>query len=119
VGGLVLGVSTSAYQAAFLNTPPHGGLILAGSLLIAFGCALGAFTHSRMWKIALLLIASFAAVAGTWGMHVAWATVPTDLTPILKFEYGLPLAQVLGLTSIAVLPVAILANLIDLDLKET
>jgi hypothetical protein len=117
-GGLALGASTSIYQAAILNTPPHGGLVLAGSLLIALGFALGGFTRSRLWKIAISLLTSFAAVAGTWGLHVALAALPTDLTPLLRFEYGLSWTQVLGLTSIVVLPMAILANLINLDVPE-
>jgi hypothetical protein len=114
-GGLVLDAAVSSYNATILNTPARGGLIALGSLLIALGFALGGLTRSRLWKIALALIASFAAIAGTWALHVARAISATDLTPILKFEYGLPLVQVLGLTSIATLPMAILANLIDLD----
>jgi hypothetical protein len=118
VGGLTLSIAFSAYHTGILNTPPAGGLILAGSLLMASGFAAAEFGRGPLLRIVVALAGSFAAIAGTWGLHAALAAVPTDLTPLLRFEYGLPLGQVLGLAALAALPLAGLAALVDLDPGE-
>jgi serine/threonine protein kinase len=116
IGGIVLTTAIDIYHILILNTPPHGIMIPAGCLLTAIGFSLGALKQSRLWKIGVSLIASFAALAGSWWIHVRGGTA--SLTPMIPFDYSMPIAQVLGLIFAAVVSMAILGNLVNLTLAE-
>lgn len=115
LGGAVMTAAVHAYHALILGTPPAGFLVPAGCLLAAAGFALASLGRSRPWKMGVSLAACATALAGSWWLHAARAVAPTDLTPILKFEYTSPIGEVLGMVLIAMLPVAILGSLIDLS----
>ena len=114
----MLSTAVALYHGLILNTPASGLLIPASCLLIAMGFSFGALRRNLVRKIIVSLLASFIAIAGGWWIHTALASGPTNLTPILIFEYGTPLLQVLGMTFIATSPLAVLGNLIDLSLEQ-
>lgn len=118
VGGMVITLGVLVFHILWVKTPPRGFLIPAGSMLIAIAFVVGGFTRSYILKAILSSAAVFAAIAGTWWLHVNYAGSNLELTPIFKFDEAWSLTQV-SLTALGVaLPIGILGNLINLDIEE-
>lgn len=117
-GSVMLNITLLIFHMLFVKTPPRGSLITLGCVLIALCFAIGGLMRSRLIKIFLSSAAIFAAIVGTWLLHVNLATSARELTPIFRYEYTWPLTQVL-LTALAVaFPIGILGNLVNLSIKD-
>lgn len=111
VGGTTLTIGLLLYDILFLNTPPGGVLFATGCFLISAGFAFGQWTHPIAVKMFIAALAVFTALAGTWFGHVALAASPIGISPIFYYEYGWPIAQILGTMLAASLPMAIFGSL--------
>jgi serine/threonine protein kinase len=117
-GTLGMNIALLIFHVVFLNTPPEGMLITLGCILMALSYALGGLIRRRWIKMLISTLAVFSAIAGTWWAHKALAASATDLTPLFRYDYNWPAAQVLFTALLVALPAGILGNLVDLDLKQ-
>lgn len=118
VGGLGMNIALLVFHLLFLGTPPRGFLITGGCMLIALAFAFGSLTHSYLLKSFLTSLAVFAAVLGTWWLHINRAGSPVELTPIFRYAYAWPLTQVSVTALLVALPIGILGNLVNLSVKD-
>jgi serine/threonine protein kinase len=117
-GGVGINLALLVFHVLFLNTPPRGMLITAGSLLIAFAFVVGGFIRSYLVKVLLSSASVLAVIAGTWWVYVNYAGSNLDMTPIFKYNDAWTLAQV-SLTALMVaLPIGILGSMINLKIIE-
>jgi hypothetical protein len=117
-GGMGMNLALLVFHVLFLNTPPRGFLITGGCLVIAFAFATGGLTRSYLFKVLSSSVSIIAAIAGTWWLHVNFATSPVELTPIFRYDYAWSLTQILLAAFGVALPTGILGNLIDLSIKD-
>ena len=117
-GGTVITLAVFVFHLLWVKTPPRGFLIPAGSMLIAHAFVVGGFSRSYIFKAMLSSVSVFAAIVGTWWLHVNYAGSNLDLTPIFRYNDAWSLMQV-SLTALGVaLPIGILGNMINLDIEE-
>lgn len=117
-GGTVMNIAFLVFHVIFLNTPPRGFLITLGSVWIAFVVAVSGLMRSRPLKMLLSSISIFMAILGAWWIHVNLATSQVEWTPLFKYDYTWPLAQVSLTAFMVALSIGILGNAIDLALKS-
>jgi hypothetical protein len=118
LGGLGLNLALLIFHVLFLNTPPRGLLLTAASGLIALTFAAGGLLRLRLLKMMLSCLAVFAAIVGTWWIHIRFAAALVDLTPVFRYDYAWTWIQI-ALTALAVaLPIGILGNLVNLSIVE-
>jgi hypothetical protein len=118
LGGLGLNLALLIFHVLFLNTPPHGLSITAACVLVALTFGVGGLLRSRPLKMTLACLAVFAAIVGTWWIHIRFAAALVDLTPVFRYDYGWTWTQV-TLTALAVaLPIGILGNMVNLSIVE-
>jgi len=113
-GGLVTITSFVMYDLLILkNFSISPGMIL-GSLLISLGYATSALLARAGFRFVISLAAIATALAGSWWLHLATSALGSISAPILYFEYSWTSSQVLGMTLLVSLPMAILGNLVRL-----
>lgn len=117
-GTMVMNMALLIFHMLFLNTPPAGFLITLGCLLITLTFALGGLIRSRLMRMSLSALSVFLAIIGTWLIHSNFAASSLELTPLFRYRYIWPLAQVVFTALVVTLPIAVFANLIDLSLHE-
>jgi hypothetical protein len=118
LGTLGLNAALLIFHVLFLSTPPHGLLVTAACALIALAFTVGALLRSRLLRMLLSSLSVFAAVVGTWWIHLNYAASLMDLTPVFRYDYTWTLARV-AFTALAVaLPIGILGNLVNLFVVE-
>lgn|GEM_PF-955978 len=117
-GTLGINIALFIFHVLFLNTSPRGLLITLGCMVIALTFALGGLMRSRLIRIFLSSISILVAIIGTWLVHVNLAASPIELTPLFRYDYAWPLLQVLLTALVVAFSIGILANLIDLSVKE-
>jgi hypothetical protein len=112
-GSLTILFSLFSYDILFLDLLPSGWLIPAGSIVIACGFGLSAGLLKSIW---LRMIASGAALilalSLTWLLHLA-----TLMQPVLFYEYGWSTARVLFTVLATALPMAVLGNVGEIEVK--
>jgi hypothetical protein len=106
VGGMALTIGLLVYDILFLNTPPGGVLFATGCFLISAGYAFGQWTRPIAVKMFISALTIFIALAGTWFVHVALAASSVSMSPVFYYDYGWPIAQILGTMLAASLPMA-------------
>jgi hypothetical protein len=111
-------IALLVYHVLFLNTPPQGLLITGGCTVIALAFAIGSLTRSYLIRLFLTSAAVFAAILGTWWLHITYAGSPLELTPIFRYAYAWSLAQVAFTALVVALPIGIFGNLVDLSIKD-
>jgi serine/threonine protein kinase len=111
VGGTILTVGLLLYDILFLNTLPGGVLFAAGCFFISAGYAFAQWVRPVAAKISITGMVIFLALIGTWFGHIAMAPSPTGLAPIFFYDYGWPMAQILGTMLVASLPMAVFGSL--------
>jgi serine/threonine protein kinase len=117
-GAVGMNIALLVFHVLFLNTPPRGFSITAGCALMALTFALGGLLRPQPLRMALASAAVFAAIIGTWLIHVNYAASLVDLTPIFRYDSAWSLTQI-SLTALGVaLPIGILGNLVDLSVVE-
>jgi hypothetical protein len=117
-GGMFVSISLLMFHVLFLNTPPRGWLITLGCTLVAFFFAVGGLLRSRLIKILLTSASLFMAIIGTWWIHINLATSQVEWTPLFKYDYAWPQAQVAFTALIVACAIGIPGNLIDLKLQD-
>ncbi|HLO29657.1 MAG TPA: serine/threonine-protein kinase [Anaerolineales bacterium] len=117
-GVLGMNIALFIFHVLFLSTPPRGFLITLGCALIALTFALSSLLRSRLVKILLSSLSILMAITGTWLIHVNLAASPVELTPVFRYDYTWPLAQVIFTALVVALPIGIFGNLISLSIKE-
>jgi serine/threonine protein kinase len=117
-GGVTMNIAFLIFHVLFLSTPPRGFLITLGCVLIAFTVALGGLIQSRLIKMLLISVSIFLAIIGTWWLHINLATTPVEWTPLFRYDYAWPLAQVIFTALAVACSVGISGNLIDLSIKD-
>ncbi len=114
-GGIGLNVAFLIFHVLFLNTPPGGLLITATCLLIALSFAVGGLFRSRLLRMALSSLTIFAAILGTFWIHVRYAASPAEMTPLFPYDYAWTMPQ-LVLTALGIsLSIGIFGNLVSLS----
>lgn len=113
LGGILMTIGLSLYDALWNDTVPRGFLILAGCLLISLGFSLGGLVRPRLVKMLISAMAIVLAVAGTW-----WAYTLTSMTPMFFFEPDWSWLRVLGTITCMAIPMAIFGNLGKLSPKH-
>ncbi|HSK86833.1 MAG TPA: hypothetical protein VK880_00645, partial [Anaerolineales bacterium] len=83
-GGLVMNMAFLIFHVLFLNTPPRGFLITLACMMIALTFATGDLIRSRLGKMLLASLSIFAAIVGTWWLHINLAASQLQLTPLFK-----------------------------------
>jgi hypothetical protein len=117
-GGIVMNIAMLMFHILFLNTSPRGLLITVACAALALTFAACSLIRSRPLKMLLSSISIFLAITGTWWIHINLATSQVEWTPVFKYDYTWPLAQV-AFTALAVaFSMGILGNLIDLTIRE-
>ena len=114
-GGFIMNVALLAFHILFLITPPHGFLITAACSLMALTFTLSELSHSRFFKIVLSSISVFAAILGTWWIHITYSTT---LTPIFLYEYSWSLSQVALTAAGIAFSIGIFSNLVNLSVAD-
>jgi hypothetical protein len=117
-GGMGMNLALLVFHVLFLNTPPRGFLITGGCLVIAFAFVAGGLTRTYLFKVLSSSVSIIAAIAGTWWLHINFATSPVELTPIFRYDYAWSLTQILFAAFGVALPTGILGNMIDLSIKD-
>ncbi len=118
MGGMGLNIALLIFHVLFLSTPPHGFLITAACLLIAATFAICGLFRSRLLRMFLSSVSVFAAIMGTWWIHIHYAASLADLTPLFQYDYAWTLTQV-ALTALGIaLPIGIFGNLVNLAIAE-
>ncbi|HSO14306.1 MAG TPA: hypothetical protein VLT51_18150, partial [Anaerolineales bacterium] len=118
LGSMGMNIALLVFHVLFVHTPPRGFLITGGCLVIAFAFAAGGLTRSYLFKALSSSGSIIAAIAGTWWLHVNFATSPVELTPIFRYDYAWSLTQILFAAFGVALPTGVLGNLIDLSIKD-
>lgn len=119
LAGLVtMNIALLVFHILFLNTPPRGYSITAGCALIALAFALGGLSRSRLVKMFVSSAAVFAAIIGTWWLHVNFAASTLDLTPLFRYDYAWSMTQVSLTALIVSLPIGVLGNLNNLAARN-
>ncbi|MCK6538600.1 MAG: protein kinase, partial [Anaerolineales bacterium] len=119
LAGLVtMNIALLVFHILFLSTPPRGFSITAGCALIALTFALGGLSRSRLVKMFVSSAAVFAAIIGTWWLHVNFAASTLDLTPLFRYDYAWSMTQVSLTALIVSLPIGVLGNLINLTARN-
>jgi hypothetical protein len=108
-GGLMLTISFWMYLFFFLELPPSGWLVIAGSWAVAVGAAVSAGV-ARPMGVIISWVTIWVGLISTWLLHTL-----TTMLPLLFFEYSWPLAQVAGLCAAIALPIAITANWVNIQ----
>ncbi len=120
VGGAIgMNISLFIFHVLFINTPPNGILITLGCVLIAFTYAVGGLIRWRSIRMILSSSAVFSAILGTWWIHITMADSVTELTPLFRYDYAWPLAQILLTAIIVAMWIGIFGNLVQLAAEET
>ena len=117
-GGIGINLSLLVFHVLFVNTPPRGLLLTAGSMVIAFAFVVSGFLHSYPVKMLLSTTIVLAVIAGTWWVHINFAVSNLDLTPIFRYDTAWTMAQVSMNALMVALPIGILGNMLDLSLAE-
>jgi serine/threonine protein kinase len=117
-GGTVMNIAFLIFHVLFLNTPPRGFLITLGCALIALTFAVGGLIRSRLIKMLLSSISIFMAILGTWWIHINLASSQVEWTPLFKYDYTWPLAQVSFTALMVALLIGVLGNTINLSIKN-
>lgn len=117
-GLVTMNIALLVFHILFLNTPPRGFSITAGCVLIALAFALGGLSRSRLVKMFVSSAAIFAAIIGTWWLHINFAASTLDLTPLFRYDYAWSMTQVSLTALIVSLPISILGNLINLAARN-
>jgi hypothetical protein len=117
-GGTVMNISLFLFHVLFLNTPPRGFLITAGSAFIALTIAAGSLLGSRLIKTGLSVTAILATVTGTWLIHVGFSPTSVDLTPMFRYDYAWPLPQVFLTALTTAFLMGTLSHLVSLSIKN-
>jgi hypothetical protein len=102
----------------FLNTPPHGLLITAACGLIAFVFAIGGLLRSRLIRSVLSMVATFAAIVGTWWIHTNFSDSLLQLTPVFPYDLTWPAIRVAWTALVVALPIGLLGSLVNLSIAE-
>jgi serine/threonine protein kinase len=117
-GWLVTVTSFVIYDLLILNNLSLSPGILLGSLLIAFGFAIGSLTGKVGWRFVISLVAVYGALAGSWWLYLAMSKLGMASAPLLYYEFSWTTIQVLGSILLVSVPVALLANLVSLMPKK-
>jgi len=118
VGSIGLNIALLIFHILFLNTPPSGFLITAACMLIALTFAVGGLFRSRLLRMFLTSLSVFAAIVGTWWIHINYSASLMDLTPVFRYDYAWSLTQV-SLTALgAALLIGVLGNLVNLSIVD-
>ncbi|NWG34936.1 MAG: serine/threonine protein kinase [Chloroflexi bacterium] len=116
-GTVGINLALLVFHIVFVKTPPQGVLITAGSMLIALALAVGGLARSYRIKVLLTSAAVFAAILGTWWLHINFAASNLELTPLFIYPYDWSLTRV-TITAFGVsLPVGLLGNLVNLSIR--
>ncbi|MBK9926444.1 MAG: serine/threonine protein kinase [Anaerolineales bacterium] len=117
--GLIgLNICLLIFHILFVSTPPKGFSITVACLLIALGFAISGLIRSRLLRMILSSFSVFAAILGTWWIHINFAASPVDLTPVFRYDYSWPLTQIALIASVIAVSIGIFGNLIDLSIIE-
>jgi serine/threonine protein kinase len=117
-GAAGMNIALLVFHVLFLNTPPSGFSITAGCALMALTFALGGLLRSRLLRMILASAVIFAAITGTWLIHLNFAASLMDLTPIFRYDSSWSLTQI-SLTALGVaLLTGIFGNLVNLSVVE-
>jgi hypothetical protein len=118
LGCTELNIALLIFHVLFLNTPPSGLLITAASLLVALTFAVGGLFSSRILRMFLSSVSVFAAVLGTWWIHIHYAASIVDLAPVFRYDYAWSLTQI-STTALAIAClIGIFGNLINLSIVD-
>jgi serine/threonine protein kinase len=117
-GGILMNIAFLIFHVLFLSTPPSGFLMTLGCLLIAFTLAVGGLMRSRLVKMLLTGVSIFIVIVGTWWIHINLATSQVEWTPMFKYDYTWPLAQVVFTALAIAFAIGIPGNLIDLTIRK-
>jgi hypothetical protein len=117
-GTAALNFTMLVYDGLYLGRTPGWLPTSAACLLIALGFSLGSLVRKRIWKIGISAAAFFIALAGSWWVHISLAASPTELMPLVTYEYTAPAAQVITEMLVLTLTSAVFANLVDLSYRE-
>jgi protein kinase-like protein len=118
VGALGLNAAMLVFHVLFLNTSPHGFLITAACLLIAATFAIGGLMRPRLLRMLLASLAVFAAILGTWWLHVSYGTSSTDLSPIFLYDYDWSMTQIALLGLGIAVSIGVFGNLVNLSIGQ-
>lgn len=112
-GGLALLAAFLSYDVLFLDILPTGWILPAGCLLIAASVGLGAGLVKNRWLRMTLSAAGLAlSLTLTWAAHLA-----TFMSPLLFYDYTWPPAEIIAVTLLVALPLAVFGNLGALELR--
>jgi len=117
-GGLVISIALLIFHVLFLGTPPMGILIPLGCMLIALTFAVGSLIRSRLIRMFLSSASILIAIMGTWLVHINLATSPVELTPMFRYDYTWPLAQVIFTALAVAFSIGIFGNFVSLSIKD-
>jgi serine/threonine protein kinase len=117
-GGIVMNIALLIFHVLFLHTPPRGFLLSLGCLWITLIFAISSLIRSRLIKMLLASLSVFTAIIGTWWIHLSLATSQVEWTPIFKYAYNWPLAQVSITALIVSLLIGVFGNMIGLSVKD-
>ncbi|MEP7136833.1 MAG: protein kinase [Chloroflexota bacterium] len=118
LGGIGLNISLLIFHILFLSTPPSGLLITAASGLIALIFAVGSLLRARVVRMMLATAAVFAAIIGTWWIHINYSASPVDLTPVFRYDYAWTLPHVALIALGVALLIGVFGNLVNLSVVE-
>lgn len=117
-GGMAMNISLFLFHVLFLNTPPRGFLLTAGSGVIALTFAISSLLDLRLVKMGLSIAGILAAITATWWIHINFSPSPEDLTPMFKYDYAWPLTQVFLSALVTAFFMGTLGNLVNLSIKN-
>ncbi len=117
-GAAVMNIALFIFHVLFINTPPSGVLITLGCLLIAFTYAAAGLLRQRWVRMLLSISAIFLAIVGSWWVHVMFANSVTEWTPIFRYDYTWPAAQILLTAMIVATCMGVFGNLIHVISRE-
>jgi hypothetical protein len=113
---VAINLSLFIFHVFFLNTPPQGFLITAGSMLIALSFAVSGLMSSRLVRMGLSITSILAVIAGSWMIHSNFSTSPVDLTPMFRYDYAWPPTQILFTAFSAAFFIGTLGQLVNLSI---
>ncbi len=114
IGGILLTLGMSIYDALWNETSPQGILIAVGCLLIALGYALSGLVRPRLVRVLITALAVLLALAGTW-----WGYAAIHMTPLFFFEPTWSVGRILSTMLCMAIPMAIFGNLGKLTLPRS
>lgn len=118
VGGTVMNLALFLFHTLFLDTPPEGLLLTAGSGLIALTFSVNGLLGSRVVKTGLAIAVIFAAIAGTWMIHSNFSASPVELTPMFRYDTSWSLARILWAAFGAAVVMGILGQIVELSIEN-